>query len=224
MFAALPALVLLFLAAQSASADEPETIWSATLTVQEILHGDIVGCQSASGTQPDIQPCRQWITDEDFTYDGTTYEVVRVQVSFGTLLFALDQVFPAEFVDRYRLIVNGKVYQLKAARSAGFYDAGDQRDWLDSKLTWAVGDKVQVKLVERDFPTLDAQPFDHTVQPVPASQRAPTTAGGARMSSSAGYCYTGDGNSATENVRYPDGRTGEVGKASAYIRSLFACN
>ena len=92
-----------------------------------------------------------------------------------------------------------------------------------------------MKLIERDFPTLTAQPFDHSVDPLPASERRPTrsTEGVAEQ-----YCYTGDGNpgidkiengqpvvtTGTTMIRYADGRTAEVPKPNAAVMSMYACN
>ena len=87
---------------------------------------------------------------------------------------------------------------------------------------------VEITIVDDDLPlintgggeSLEELPIDDSVTPVPPSQRTPTGTG---ASASDGYCYTRVGNSATEYVRYPDGRLVETHGVSEYIRSLYAC-
>lgn len=234
LFAALPALLLsALLIPRPASAEEPTTVWSGRLRVVLILEGP----PTISGCQDDTDPsdnCSRWLTDNDFSYDGTGYRVTWVQVQTSSLSFGLDKVLPADLIESHRLIVNGRVYHLANARIAGQVNTGDQVQWVNHGQEWEAGDRVQVKLVERYFPTLTAQPFDHSVDPLTASERRPTrsTEGVAEQ-----YCYTGDGNpglagdgtphsrtTGTTMIRYPDGRTREVPTPNAAIRTMYACN
>ena len=230
--AALAALLLTALLIPRPASADPPTVWSATLRVQNILTGTIVGCQTINA-EPD-QSCAPTLTDDDFTYDGTTYDVTFLQVQTGRFSFGLDKLFPADLIKSHRLIVNGKPYHLSTATVTGWVNTGDQLEWQMHGQEWDVGDRIRIKLVERDFPTLTALPFDHSVDPLPASQRTPTrsTEGVAEQ-----YCYTGDGNpglagdgtphsrtTGTTMIRYADGRTAEVPTPNAAIRTMYACN
>lgn len=198
---------------------QPKTAWSSTLKVESILESNthiIRGCQDDNVGS---DSCTRGLTDKDFTYDGTTYRVTFVQVQTNLLSFGLDKVFPADLIKSHRLIVNGKPYHLESASVSGWVNTGDQLAWRDHGQEWEVGDRVRLKLVERDFPTLTAQEYDHSVQPATPSQRTPD-----RAPSSDRYCYTGDGTGRTDFVRYPDGRITEVPKVGSAVRTWFACN
>ena len=211
-------MLLSSLLSPTASAD-PKTVWSATLRVQSILGDTIVGCQTINADAH--QSCTPTLTDDDFTYDGTTYDVTFVQVQTRNLSFGLDKIFPADLINSHRLIVNGKPYHLANADVTGWVNTGDQVAWSSHGEEWSVGDRVRLKLVERDFPTLTAQPFNHTVDPLPASERRPTRSAEGVAEQ---YCYTGDGTTPTTMIRYADGRTAEVPNPGDIVRTMFACN
>ena len=200
---------------------QPKTAWSATLRVGDTFQNAIYGCNDGG----DAHLCSTALTDRDFTYDGDTYVVESITVNHGyanALSFSLVQDISPEMRNKLRLIVNGKSYHLTNNRSAG----GQVVSWASGKhgQVWAVGDRIRVKLVERDFPTLTAQEFDHNVERIPARPPAGTPPPQTSVSAANDYCYTGDGTGSTTMIRYPNGRIAEVPDPGKTTRSMFACN
>lgn len=215
--AVLPALLLSFLLIpHPAQADH--TVWSATLTVKS--ESGLWGCNLAS--------CSDALTDGDFRYKGVDYQL-RQALSGGGFQFAVDKIFPDSFYTSVTLIIDGRELPLADSHreiwspDGTASSSGSQVVWYSLNLSWSVGDTISLHLVHKPaqtVPTVDSLPVDYGVEPVPPSQRRPTGTG---ASASDAYCYLAEGNSATEYVRYPNGRVAETTKASAYIRSLFAC-
>ena len=203
----------------AAAQSSGNAVWSATLTVGDVLTGLIHGCQQPNIRNEDVL-CSTALTDDDFTYDGTNYRVIGVQVQGSRFRLVLDPPPPSNW-DALYVKVSGKTFTPKTAMRSALVVTGDSMTWGSSGLSWAVGDTVQVKLVERALPTLDLLPGAGSVDPVPPSQRRPSGEG---ASASDAFCYLGEGNGTTEYVRYPDGRIVETTRQSDAIRSMFACN
>ncbi|WP_419853698.1 hypothetical protein [Candidatus Poriferisodalis sp.] len=206
----------------AAAEETPRTVvWSSTLDVQTILDIPNVGWLT-TGCQTDNvgeDSCTTDLTDSDFTYDGVTYQVDRVQVNQdGKLLLTLDQPIPSKMRRALRLTVNGKPYNLGNGNISAQVVSSDSIEWPSSAQTWAEDDNVRLGLSVRDFPTVSPQPFDHSVQPVPPSGRVPQGQG-----AGAAFCYSGAGNGTTTMGRNPDGTAVEVPDPGPYIRSRFAC-
>ena len=70
-FAALLLVSLALLIAPRASA-QTTTVWSATLTMPQLIQNTFYGC-SESGTS-----CSTALTDNDFTYDSVTYQIQAI--------------------------------------------------------------------------------------------------------------------------------------------------
>ena len=145
--AALVALAVVLVGdSRPASAEHagPVTVWSATLTVQDII-GQFKGCQ-----ENEANDCSAALTDDSFTYAGVSYQVIRVFVETSTdeLIFSLDKVFlgDARVLDDLTLIVDGQSFPLASAASRGRFDDGDQAEWVPSGLSWSVGDTVSLSL------------------------------------------------------------------------------
>ena len=235
LFAALSALLLsALLIPRPASAEQPTTVWSGTLRVITILEGPptIRGCQEDHDVTDN---CSSWLTDNDFSHDGTDYRVTYVQYQTSGFSFGLDKVLPADLIGSLRLIINGRVYHLDTASVTGVVNTGDTVFWTMHGEEWEPGERVRLRLAERYFPTLTSQPFDYAnVDVLTASERTPTRSD---EGTAERYCYVGEGNpgraatpgvshsatTGTTIIRYPDGRTAEIPNPGPRIRTMFAC-
>ena len=83
---ALMALAVL-LVHDSQPAQAQTTTWSATLTVDEYSASQLFGCDSSD---PNLDNCDTALTDDDFTYNGTAYDVRRVTWTSGSSLLVFD--------------------------------------------------------------------------------------------------------------------------------------
>ncbi len=125
----------------SAEHEDPVTVWSATLTVGDILPNVLAGCDD------DNVDCSTALTSDSFSYAGTTYRVTNLPFNFdGRFWFGLDQIMPAE-LDAFSLIVDGETFPLASATVTGSVNDGDTRVWDNSGLSWAPGDTVEMSLV-----------------------------------------------------------------------------
>ena len=118
-------------------------VWSATLTVQGLTVDGPFGCQNSVGaTEPCSAPSA--LTDDDFTYDGTTYTVDAVLVD---VIEDLEIVFDTDLTTAAQTLtleVDGTAF---AFEDADDKDA-DARKWYRSGLSWAAGDQIALKLTE----------------------------------------------------------------------------
>ena len=161
--AALVALAVLFVQdSPRASADHARevTVWSATLTVGNILTNTLVGCDDGN------VDCSTALTDDSFSYAGTTYRVTEAQIHVdGRFWFGADKVMPAE-LDALSLIVDGETLPLATATVGGQVNQGDNRLWENSGLSWSVGDTVSLRLaVVPVHPTVSLSASPNPVTP-----------------------------------------------------------
>ena len=200
-----------------AQAEQPKEVWSATLTPAAGQYD--IGCDELfAGIR-----CTSQLSDVSFTYDGQEYTVWQLayQASGGGVLSLKLSGIPANLKNDLSLRFGNHRLSLQDATKRGPF----LLTWSGSSFPsirdngWSVGEEIEVRLVERYVPTLTPLPHDHTVTPVPASQRRPENG-----PASDAFCYTGDGGSSTTIIIRPDGTRGEVPTPSKYIRSLFACN
>ena len=130
--AALPAVVLCLLAAAPAAAQT--TVWSATLTVAS-LTSPIHGCDDAHGdAATKCEPTTGALTDDDFIYDGTTYDITHIGLTDADLILRLR--FSQSVSDALKglvLLVDDRRFALKHA-SLSSCDNG-----TDNCLQWANG-------------------------------------------------------------------------------------
>ena len=127
-------------------------IWQATLTVRDLGSGDL-GC--ANGNTGNLN-CTDGntLTDDDFTYDSTDYDVLAAKVVSGGKLrlnFS-DNLTP--FAQNLVLHVGSETFDFEAADT----EHPQIRYWLNSGLTWTVGSDVELKLTSppaNDVSTLD---------------------------------------------------------------------
>ena len=123
-------------------------IWSATLTVQDLSGvGADPGCSdlvASAQSDPNLAcSTAAALTDDDFIYDGESYEIKQITISSGELTFELDKTFPPGLA----LTVAGRTFLLRDARLT----VGDQpranASWSSTGLSaWSVGATVSLSL------------------------------------------------------------------------------
>ena len=165
LIAAFAALVALPLPAP-AQAQTPAEVWSATLTVRVTFSGDPapLGCDN---TSTENRRCSDSTTldDDDFTDDGTNYEVKKInRRTDGRLEFELNTRATAA-TQGLTLIIDGVSYFLGDATSENINNNKSNWKWSNPNLSWAEGGTVSVKLVA------------HNV----AATGQPTISGGAQL-------------------------------------------
>ncbi len=162
--ALLPVLALLLgalglFAAAPAAAQTP--IWSATLTVGR--DGIYFGCEVAA-TQV---PCSSALTDDDFEYNGVTYQIARLSHISSTNRFLMD----IEPTPRAKLA--GLVLHLGPTRlTLGDFGVGGTHQWTGVNPQWSDNQQVSVSLVD---PTVEPPPDSLTLS---ATDTAPREGGG----------------------------------------------
>ncbi len=151
---------LLFLAAflgalclfNVAPAQAQTTVWSATLTVKDHSTGR-QGCNNAfSGSECSSTSV---LTDDDFTYDGTNYNLTFIILgSTGTLAISFGaNDFPASANPFLTLNVDGSAFPF----ANNVANALTGRTWNNSGLSWSAGDMVSLSIVQTAV-TLSASP------------------------------------------------------------------
>ncbi len=121
----------------TASAVIGGSIWTSTLTVGTAGLSEGIGC---GGTL-----CAVDLSDDDYVYGGTTYDVNFVQLkSNGDLTIGHDgaRAFPAG-AEAWVLSVDGVSFKFS---DATFNSARDQATWSNTGLSWADQDSVKLEL------------------------------------------------------------------------------
>ena len=130
------ALATLFAAPLPAPAQTAD-IWSASITTVGIGTGVGIRVIDAAGS----------ITDPDFEYDGTTYNVFSIIVyTDGTLQFQLTTPWPQEAVDTLEFRVGSASFPLSESSAS---ESGKSRFWGSSGLHWTAGGTLSVTLREK---------------------------------------------------------------------------
>ena len=130
------ALATLFAAPLPAPA-QTDNIWSASITTVGIGTGVGIRVIDAAGS----------ITDPDFEYDGTTYDVFSIIVyTDGTLQFQLTTPWPQEAVDTLEFRVGSASFPLSESSAS---ETGKSRFWGSSGLHWTAGSALSVTLREK---------------------------------------------------------------------------
>ena len=126
-------------------------LWSATLT-SGTSRTFFTGCSDASSSAS--EKCNERLTENSFTWRGTTYQVARIEsivIVGGTRLFiGLDQVFDSSWT----LHIGSR--QLSVA-DAALSDGGKTASWFSSSAYYGSG-QVQLRLT-RPTPALSAPEF-----------------------------------------------------------------
>ena len=150
--AALAALaVLLVHDSRPAAADHfNETAWSATLTVRAHGGGGVLsGCNNDnSGAECSATSN---LTDDGFTFDGVSYEVIGVSQLTGdtTLKLSLNKAFPDRLKWTFSLYVDGTAHSLSGAT---FNTSGTTATIATGSLSWTAGDTVTLELKTSPVP------------------------------------------------------------------------
>ena len=116
-------------------------IWSATLTAED-LDGGNSGCTNG-GDADELCSNASVLTDDDFTYDGTTYTVTIISVSVTDVFIKFNTALTATAVQALTLEVDGTPLAFANA-GAGVADYM----WQSTSVSWSVGDMVALKLID----------------------------------------------------------------------------
>ena len=138
--------------AQPAQA-QTTTVWSATLTVQQVTSGQL-GCTIAiPGKECSSTSI---LTDDDFTYGAVDYEAQAVLLIGSTLYLTLSKAIPTDL----SLDVGGTPFPVASATIA---NSGRGAQWSNSGLSWSVGDTVSLSLTVPSNPTVSLSASPSTV-------------------------------------------------------------
>ncbi len=121
---------------QEVTNNTPETIWSATLTVNSIQGGLLLGCTSLGCT----------ITSNNFEHEGTTYQVVGVTRFAGSaeavgFAITLDNAFSRDWT----LHVDNRLFPVTGASLS---DSDKTATWTNPGFTWTQGQQVSLRLTK----------------------------------------------------------------------------
>ena len=147
--ALMAASVLLVHDARPAIADhgDEETYWSATMTVRAWAAANIArGC--SNGESGKECSATSNLSDDDFTYGGTSYTVslIRYIVSDDKFSLAFDKPLPTGLKGVAVLYVDGTAYSLSSASATALTDGGELLEIPTSSLSWSSGDSVTLEL------------------------------------------------------------------------------
>ena len=143
--AALLALLLAALALPG-PAHAQTTVWSATLTVQDVASGQL-GCR----TTPSLfsAPCADNLTDDDFSYGGTSYRIVRL-VSVGTSNLVLEfNTALSTAAKKLKFNAGNSTFNIANATE---HASGTEFRWTNPGLSWTVGGSVSLSLTADTAP------------------------------------------------------------------------
>ena len=144
----------------TAPAQAQTTVWSATLTVdfRDGNSNSSLGCSGAPGHTA----CSTALTDDDFVYKGTTYEVESLFFENNLMFFSLSGISQSVFQNllgpsSLRLNVAGVQFALSDAPIDRF---GNTRLPM-SNPGWTDGQTVSVSLTEPPPPVVEPPPPNH---------------------------------------------------------------
>ena len=122
----------------NAAAEESAVVWSATLTVAELVPGSTSGCSySTTGKE-----CSTLLDDDDFTYNGNDYQIVLLISESGILNIEFAAA-PGDDVYSFELNAGGSIFSFQSATAfttTFFYVA------LQGFAPWTVGDTVSLSI------------------------------------------------------------------------------
>jgi len=178
MLAALLGALSLFAAAPAAA---QINVWSATLTVADVIPGFITGCDNdTSGSGCDDATV---LMDDEFNYGGTDYTIIFLAVSSGQLTITLASEQNWDLLGGLTLHVGSSTFALADAVESS--SAPNERSWPNTGLTWTVGTPVQLKLTAEGYAvTLTAdnlRPAEGSTVTVTATLNQGAPAGGAKF-------------------------------------------
>ena len=145
--AALVALAVLFApGAQPAQAQTGTVVWSATLTVGTDSSGLLAGCTNSAAGLECSSTSR--LTDDDFTYGGTSYEVTGLWQGPGLnrLNLYLNKSLGTDLISATSLYVDGTGYPLASGNLGTETNTNDYVQLTTGFFNWSVGDTVTLEL------------------------------------------------------------------------------
>ncbi len=122
-------------------------IWSATLTVQDVIPGVVVALGCSNDYTGDECSNTSVLTDDDFTYNGVDYQITSINYfppSEANFAFHFDKTFPSGLKSSGVIHVDGNARPLANAIPRG--DNNEQLLVPRSGLSWSVGDTVELSL------------------------------------------------------------------------------
>ncbi len=155
--AALVALAVFFVHdARPASAQT--TIWSATLTVQDITSTDFGDHGFGCAVFANDRTCGDSLSpsgNHRFTYQGTPYTIARIYLHSGDLHFVLDNAIPDGIKQNATLHVGRRAFSFA---DVPLEESDTAVSWSAPGLRWSEGDTVQLSLTIPATVTLSASP------------------------------------------------------------------
>ena len=163
-----PALALALLAAlllalpgvqpHEAQAQAAEVVvWSATLTVSDLVSGGWMGCHNGNTPTKDKCTTAATLSDDDFTYDSVTYDITSLFVRStgsgkGSLSFRINNHLTFEGEKLALIVGTGPDETVLEFAKADRKRQTNRREWNSTGLTWQTDDVVNLRLVvvERD--------------------------------------------------------------------------
>ena len=122
-----------------ASAEAQTTVWSATLTAQD-LGAPFLGCAVSGSTRCALTSV---LTDDDFSLFGQTYTVRGINLNAGTLVVTFDTAISTQAARRLTLHVGDREFPLAEGT---FNNSRAQATWTNTGLTWSASQEVPFRL------------------------------------------------------------------------------
>ena len=118
-----------------------ETVWSATLTAQD-LASVFLGCGETGSSRCALTSV---LTDDDFSLFGKTYTVQAIQllVGGGALDLGFDQAISTQAARRLTLHVGDREFPLA---NASYSSGNTTASWSGTGLTWSASQQVPLRL------------------------------------------------------------------------------
>ena len=118
-----------------------KSVWSATLTAQNVVPTVVVGCTGSGSSSCALTSV---LTDDDFSLFGKTFTITQIQqTSAGALDIGFDQAISTQTARRLTLHVGDREFPLtEAAYSSGNTTA----TWASTGLTWSASQQVPMRL------------------------------------------------------------------------------
>ncbi len=123
-------------------------IWSATLTVGDLMGEEGDGCDSTASQEELHCVPGQLFTSNSFKYMGTEDRIVGARVLYGNLRLTFYSPLDELYLKTLTLHVDGVAYSLSDATVRRHALAGVNRGavWFNTGLNWAPGETVDLKL------------------------------------------------------------------------------
>ena len=115
-----------------------DEIWTSSLSVNALSFG--LGCDNLTSGKE----CSNLLTDDDFTYDGTTYTVTAIWSDLSNSLSVEFAQNPGDGLDT--LVLNAGTATVAFADATTVFNAANRRVWFNSSPGWSDGDSVNLTI------------------------------------------------------------------------------